>query len=92
MCIYILLISREPEILHDKRFSYQANPRFDMILKIILYFYIFIVINFLLRTKKAYEEVFWLPSKSETLHGMQYLYQRSNIIFLLFLYFLFREN
>jgi len=40
--MYILLISREPEILHDKRFSYQANPRFDMILKnnfIFLYFY-----------------------------------------------------
>jgi len=34
--MYILLISRELEILHDKRFSYQANPRFDMILKIIL--------------------------------------------------------
>jgi len=41
--IYIyLLISREPEILHDKRFSYQANQGFDMTFKndfIIFYFY-----------------------------------------------------
>jgi len=47
------------------------------------------VINFFLRTKKAYEEMFWLPSKSDTWHGMQYLYQKNNIIFFIFL---FREN
>jgi len=33
---FFVLTSREPDILHDKRFPDQANPRFDMIFKMIL--------------------------------------------------------
>ena len=37
-------MSRESEIPHDKRFSYQANPRLDMILKNNFYnFYLLIL-------------------------------------------------
>ena len=87
MCIYILLISREPEILHDKRFSYQANPRFDMILKIILYFYIFIVINFFLRTNKRRSVLITKQVRDLTWYAILILKKLYN-----FFIFLFREN
>jgi len=87
MCMYILLISREPEILHDKRFSYQANPRFDMILKIILYFYIFIVINFFLRTNKRRSVLITKQVRDLTWYAILILKKLYN-----FFIFLFREN